>query len=72
MKKGGAFACLLGAMVVFSAAPAPAAEPKGPRIEIAEERYDLGTVVEGTEAVHVFAFRNVGDEELAIQKVQTS
>jgi hypothetical protein len=48
------------------------AQPKGPRIEVTEERFDLGTIVEGTEAVHVFAFRNVGDEELTIQKVQTS
>lgn len=45
---------------------------KGPRIELKEERYDFGTIRQGQDAVHVFEFRNAGDEDLVIQKVQTS
>jgi hypothetical protein len=50
----------------------PAQEPKGPRIEVKEEHYDAGKVVQGEQVVHVFDIRNAGDEVLEIQKVQTS
>ncbi len=50
----------------------PAQEHKGPKIEVKEELYDAGKVVQGEPVVHVFGIRNTGDEILEIQKVQTS
>lgn len=48
----------------------PAQEVKGPRIEVKEMRYDLGKVVQGVQASHVFEVRNVGSEILVIDRVQ--
>ena len=67
-----AVVCVAWAAVTLGAGPVPATEHKGPRIEVREERFDLGTVTEGVEAVHLFEFRNAGDEELVIQQVRTS
>lgn len=50
----------------------PSGGPKGPRIEFKEDRFDAGKVKQGDAAVHVFEFRNAGDEVLEIQKVTTS
>ena len=47
-------------------------EHQGPRIDVKEDRVDLGEVKRGVEATHVFEIGNVGDEVLVIQKVQTS
>lgn len=44
----------------------------GPRLEIASDRFDFGKVSQGEQAVHVFEFRNGGDDTLIIQKIQTS
>lgn len=66
-----AAAVLIAAAGVAAAVPAPE-EHKGPRIEIKQDRYDFGKVTQGEQAVHVFEFRNAGDEVLEIQKVQTS
>ncbi len=55
-----------------AAAATPAQEQRGPRIEINQERYDFGNVKQGDEAVHVFEFKNSGDDVLIIQRVQTS
>jgi Protein of unknown function (DUF1573) len=49
-----------------------APENKGPKIEIKEMRYDLGKVVQGTKVSHIFEVKNVGSEQLVIQKVQPS
>ncbi len=43
-----------------------------PKIEVKEMRYDFGNVVKGTKVTHVFEVKNVGNEELIIQKVQPS
>ena len=47
-------------------------EHTGPKIVIKEGKYDFGKVAQGQQAVHVFDFRNAGDEVLEIQKVETS
>jgi hypothetical protein len=44
----------------------------GPKIEIKEKQYDFGQVVQGQQVVHAFEVRNIGDEVLEIEKVQTS
>ena len=49
-----------------------AAEPKGPRLVVTQERYDFGAVAQGTRVEHVFAIRNGGDEPLDIQEVRAS
>jgi hypothetical protein len=49
-----------------------AQEPKGPRIEVKPERYDMGTVAQGKQAAHVFEVRNTGTEPLVIDHLQTS
>lgn len=66
-----AAAFLLAASLAFAGALS-AREHKGPRIEIGQDRYDFGKIVEGEQAVHIFEFRNTGDEVLEIQKIQTS
>jgi hypothetical protein len=69
--------CLLVLIMIVSAFGADCSilsvrEHTGPKIDIKEEQYDLGKVVQGQQAVHVFEFRNAGDEVLVIQKVLTS
>jgi hypothetical protein len=53
------------------AGPLAALDNPGPKIEIREMRYDFGTVVQGTTAEHVFEIKNVGNEPLIIEKVQS-
>jgi hypothetical protein len=59
-------------IVLLSAGQLAALENKGPKIEIKEMRHDFGKVVEGTKVSHVFEVKNVGSEELIIQKVKSS
>jgi uncharacterized protein (DUF58 family) len=63
---GLALLCLLVAGVL------PAQELKGPRIEVKQEQYDAGTVVQGRQVEHVFEVRNAGSEPLVIDRLQTS
>lgn len=49
-----------------------AEEQKGPRIEFQQDRFDIGKVKQSEAAVHVFEFKNAGDELLVINKVETS
>jgi hypothetical protein len=49
-----------------------AQELKGPRIEVRQEQYAMGTVAQGDQAVHVFEVRNAGTEPLMIERVQPS
>ncbi len=49
-----------------------AQEASGPRIEVAQERYDMGSIAQGEQAVHVFEIRNAGDAPLVIESVQPS
>jgi len=42
----------------------------GPRIEIKEMRYDLGKVARGTQVSQIVEVKNVGNEQLIIEKVQ--
>jgi hypothetical protein len=62
------------AMVLFLlfAGTLSAQELKGPRIEVKQEQYSVGTVVQGEQAVHVFEVRNAGTEPLMIERVQPS
>jgi len=72
MKKVILFVILITAVCGADGRSLPAQEPKGPRIEVKEERYNAGKVVQGEQVVHVFDIRNAGDGVLEIQKVQTS
>ncbi len=49
-----------------------AQEMGNPRIEVKQERYDMGTIVQGKPAVHVFSVRNAGTTPLVIERLQTS
>jgi len=49
-----------------------AQELKGPRIEVKQEQYAMGSVSQGEQAVHVFEIRNAGAEPLTIERVQPS
>ena len=60
------------AAIAACARTLPAEQPQGPRIGIAEERVDLGRVVQGTRAEHLFGIRNEGDEALVIEQIKTS
>jgi len=50
----------------------PAQELKGPRIEVKQEQFAMGSVEQGKQAVHVFEVRNAGTEPLLIDRVQPS
>ncbi len=50
----------------------PAQELKGPRIEVKQEQYALGSIAQGKQAAHVFEVRNAGTEPLMIERVQPS
>ena len=54
------------------AGPLAALDYKGPRIEIKEMRYDLGKVDQGAQVSQVFEVKNVGSEQLIIEKVQST
>ena len=49
-----------------------AQELKGPRIEVKQEQYAMGSVSQGEQVVHVFEIRNAGTEPLTIERVQPS
>ncbi|RYD52263.1 MAG: DUF1573 domain-containing protein [Sphingobacteriales bacterium] len=50
-----------------------AANPaKAPKFKFAEEVHDFGSVKEGPQAEHVFAFKNTGKSPLIIQNVSAS
>ncbi len=64
---------MVAVMAIAFAGGVRAAEvQKGPRIQIKQDRFDVGTVKQGEDAVHVFEFRNAGGETLVIHKVETS
>lgn len=58
-------ACTVTAFV----APARAAEPTPPTIEVASPIFDFGAVAEGTRVKHDFEVTNTGSVELVIQQV---
>ncbi len=49
-----------------------AQELKGPRIEVQQEQYAMGSIAQGNQAAHVFEVRNTGTEPLMIERVQPS
>ena len=49
-----------------------AQELKGPRIEVKQEQYAMGSIAQGNQAAHVFEVRNTGTEPLMIERVQPS
>ncbi len=59
-------------LVIAYTGPLCAAQGAAPKIEAAELSFDLGNVVQGTEASHEFVFRNAGSAELVIEQVQPS
>lgn len=60
---------ILVAAPSWASSDGPAAEPTGPRIEFVQQEVDLGGVKRGTEVVARFEFRNVGDAELRLLRV---
>jgi len=54
------------------AGPVAALDYTGPRIEIKEMRYDMGKVDQGAQVSQIFEVKNVGSEQLVIEKVQGS
>ncbi len=59
----------LGASVLIGLLSGCAARVKGPGIVFASEKYDFGTVEEGSMVQHVFEFTNNGTEKLVIDGV---
>lgn len=57
---------------LLCAGPLAALDNNGPKIEIKEMRHDFGKVVQGTMAEYVLEVKNVGSEQLVIEKVQPS
>ncbi|MCK9418663.1 MAG: DUF1573 domain-containing protein [Nitrospirae bacterium] len=57
---------------LLCAGPLAALDNKGPKIEVKELRHDFGKVVQGTKAEYVLEIKNVGSEQLIIEKVQPS
>jgi hypothetical protein len=49
-----------------------AQELKGPRIEVKQEQYAMGSIAQGIQATHVFEVRNAGTEPLMIERLQPS
>ncbi len=66
-----ALMCVLLTGLLY-AGPLAALENDGPRIEIKEMRHDFGKVVQGAKAEYIFEIKNVGSEQLIIEKVQPS
>lgn len=64
-------ACVLAAVVLCACALGPA-WAGGPRLVIPEQRYDFGTVEEGTVVRHAYVLRNEGDAPLKIEGVKPS
>ena len=44
-------------------------ELSGPNIQFDSEKYDFGSIKEGTVVTHTFTFKNTGDQPLIINKV---
>ena len=66
------FLMSMAAAGLLCVGPLSAVEKAGPKIEIKEMRHDFGKVVQGTKAEYVFEVKNVGGEQLIIEKVQPS
>ncbi|MDZ4757165.1 MAG: DUF1573 domain-containing protein [Bacteroidota bacterium] len=47
-------------------------ELSGPNIEFESEKYDFGSIKQGTIVTHTFSFKNSGDQPLIINKVSPS
>lgn len=56
------------AIILFAAM----VELSGPNLQFDAEKYDYGTVAEGTIISHTFNFKNTGDQPLIINKVSPS
>jgi hypothetical protein len=49
-----------------------AQELKGPRIEVKQEQFAMGSITQGIQATHAFEVRNAGTEPLMIERLQPS
>jgi hypothetical protein len=58
--------------LLAAAVPVSGEEYKGPRITVKDMRHDLGTVIQGAQASHIFEIRNTGTDTLVIEQVQTA
>lgn len=72
MKKRLVIAALITTVLATGHLTLSAQEIQGPRIGIPQERFDLGKVIGGGKAEHIFEIRNEGDEPLVIERIKTS
>ncbi|WP_118976857.1 DUF1573 domain-containing protein [Taibaiella koreensis] len=63
---------ILTAFMIVAASTAVVHAQKGAKFEFKDKNdaYDFGTVKEGEKVVHVFEFKNAGDQPLQILKVE--
>jgi len=63
---------ILASLFLLVAAATALYAQKGPRFEFKDKNdtYDFGTVKEGEKVVHVFEFKNAGDQPLQILRVE--
>lgn len=59
-------------LVLLFFVPAFSALADGPRLEVAEPDFQFGSVFQGEKVEHVFAFNNVGNDPLLIDRVKSS
>jgi hypothetical protein len=57
---------------LLCAGPLAALDNRGPKIEVKELRHDFGKIVQGTTAEYVLEIKNVGNDQLVIEKVVPS
>ncbi len=72
MKEGQLRRFVIILLLTAGVSSALAQEVRGPRIEVKQERYDMGSVVQGKPAEHIFEIRNAGTELLVIEGLQPS
>jgi hypothetical protein len=70
--KGIAIKGMVLVFLLLFAVTLSAQEQKGPRIEVKEEQYAMGSIAQGNQAVHVFEVRNAGTEPLMIESLKPS
>ncbi len=72
MKKVVFMFAIAAALITMNVSQPAAQEHAGPKLEVKQDNYDFGKIVQGTAAVHTFEIRNIGDGTLVIERVQTS
>ncbi|GAI57981.1 unnamed protein product, partial [marine sediment metagenome] len=61
---------LIGAFLIYYNIQSKA--PRFPQISLSEEEWDFGKIKEDERPVHIFTIKNLGGEELIINRVRAS